>query len=128
MSQNNAAYDMHAIRQRAHSRWLERGCPTGSAEQDWLDAEREIAAESQAAAASLRTSTTVTTAAVPRAGSARLDVPRAPRSIVTRSAYAPAARLLVALVPDASASVRIAAGTPSPGPSVKGPAGRRGRR
>ena len=125
MSQN-AAIDLHAIRQRAHRRWLERGCPTGSAEQDWLDAERELAAESQASA---RTSTTVTSAAGPGTGSAppvRLGVPR-PRSIVTRSAYAPAARLLVALLPDASASVRIA-GTPAPAPSAKGPVGKRGRR
>jgi DUF2934 family protein len=124
MSQN-AAIDLHAIRQRAHHRWLERGCPSGTAEQDWLDAEREIAAEAQASAA--RATTTVTSVAVP-GGGARLGVPRAPRSIVTRSAYAPAARLLVALVPDASASVRVTEAAHAPAPRVTGPGTRRGRR
>jgi hypothetical protein len=30
------------IAARAHQIWMERGCPDGSAGQDWLDAEREL--------------------------------------------------------------------------------------
>lgn len=30
------------IRELAYQLWKARGCPTGSAEQDWLDAEREL--------------------------------------------------------------------------------------
>jgi len=31
-----------SIATRAYFRWLERGCPEGSPEQDWLEAEREL--------------------------------------------------------------------------------------
>ena len=34
-----------AIALRAYEIWQRRGCPQGSAEQDWLDAERELRAE-----------------------------------------------------------------------------------
>jgi hypothetical protein len=30
------------IAERAHERWLQRGCPSGSNEEDWLEAEREL--------------------------------------------------------------------------------------
>jgi len=30
------------IAERAYQLWLDRGCPDGSAERDWLDAEEEI--------------------------------------------------------------------------------------
>ena len=30
------------VAMRAYFRWLERGCPAGSAEEDWLEAEREL--------------------------------------------------------------------------------------
>lgn len=33
------------IAMRAYEKWLKRGCTHGHAEQDWLDAERELAAE-----------------------------------------------------------------------------------
>ena len=36
--------DRDAVALRAYFRWLERGCPAGSAEQDWLEAEREVQA------------------------------------------------------------------------------------
>lgn len=97
------AIDEQAIRQRAHERWHERGCPTGSSEQDWLAAERELAAESLHSA---RRSIVVSPAApegssVGKSGEpadATRRVPRrAPRSIVVRAAGAPAARLLVTL-------------------------------
>jgi hypothetical protein len=41
----SAAIDSNAIRDRAYARWQERGCPAGSAEHDWLEAERELARE-----------------------------------------------------------------------------------
>ena len=37
--------DTARIRDRAYSRWQEQGCPAGTAERDWLEAEREIAAQ-----------------------------------------------------------------------------------
>jgi hypothetical protein len=30
------------IAEAAYRRWVERGCPQGSAEEDWLEAEREL--------------------------------------------------------------------------------------
>jgi hypothetical protein len=30
------------IAERAHQRWLQNGCPNGSQEKDWLEAEREL--------------------------------------------------------------------------------------
>jgi hypothetical protein len=30
------------IAERAHALWIERGCPEGSAEAHWLEAEREL--------------------------------------------------------------------------------------
>jgi hypothetical protein len=102
MSQN-AALDAHAVRRRAHERWIERGCPANTAEQDWFEAERQLSAE--AAGTAPRELTIV---AVGPGGSARPLVPRrAPRSIVTRSATAPAARLLVALVPAAAGALLV---------------------
>jgi len=93
----HAAVTPHAIRRRAYERWLERGSPLGSPELDWLEAEREL---SDAARAESRTPVVVDTPA-PLASS---GVPRrrAPRSIVTSAAAAPAARLLAALVPQAA--------------------------
>lgn len=101
MSQN-AALDAHAIRRRAHQRWLDRGCPVGSSEQDWLEAERELSAESVRAGAPVRTLTTAP--ADPNGDRPRAT--RAPRRIVTRAASAPAARLLVALVPAAAEALQ----------------------
>lgn len=97
MSQN-AAFDAHAIRHRAHQRWLERGCPVGSAEQDWLEAERELSAAAQPSAPAR----TTTSMAVEPNGNLPPRAARPPRCIVTRAAAAPAARLLVALVPAAT--------------------------
>jgi hypothetical protein len=98
MSQN-AAFDAHAVRRRAHQRWLDRGCPVGSSEQDWLEAEQELSAEAVRAGTPSRT---LTSTAVTEDGGRPLRSVRAPRRIVTRAASAPAARLLVALVPGAA--------------------------
>lgn len=35
--------DRHSIGELAYQLWQARGCPRGSAEQDWLEAERQIA-------------------------------------------------------------------------------------
>lgn len=92
----------HAVRRRAYQRWLERGSPPGSPEQDWLEAERELLAEARGACRELsasRVTAPAVAASVATQGSARR---RAPRTIVTRAAAAPAARLLAALVPQAT--------------------------
>lgn len=36
--------DRERIMQRAHELWKQRGCPEGSAEEDWLQAEKEVTA------------------------------------------------------------------------------------
>jgi hypothetical protein len=92
----HAAVTPHAIRRRAYERWLERGSPQGSPERDWLEAERELLAD--AARAEGRTPAGAAPAPLPSSGVPRR---RAPRSIVTSAATAPAARLLAALVPQA---------------------------
>ena len=94
--------DAQAIGRRAHELWLKRGCPTGTPELDWVEAERELRAEALAAEAS-RSRAAVATSRVVTAGDSapRLPRPRAPRTIVTRAGNAPAARLLLALVPEA---------------------------
>ena len=105
-----ASIDVQAIRRRAHERWLERGCPTGSPERDWLEAERELRAEADRAepcaaplAPAVEPSPMAETAPSPTRR-------RAPRTFVTRTASAPAARLLVALVPGASGAPYVASG------------------
>lgn len=106
--------DAQAISRRAHELWLQRGCPTGTPECDWQEAERQLQAEALQAPSERatpvavvhdETQPTITTsrAIAPVQDRARaVPRPRAPRSIVTRSGYAPAARLLAALVPEAS--------------------------
>lgn len=50
-----------SIRELAYHLWKARGCPTGSPEQDWLDAERQLSSsepavpDAPAAAAAART-------------------------------------------------------------------------
>ena len=51
MEQSPGKLDEDAIRAKAYELWLERGCPPGSAEDDWLEAERLLAAETAAAPA-----------------------------------------------------------------------------
>ena len=105
----HATVTPHAIRHRAHEKWLQRGRPEGSPEQDWLEAERELEVEAARAALSAQASTHA-----PQVTSAGVVRRRAPRSIGT---HAGAARLLAALVPEASTGL-------GPAPSVAG----RGRR
>lgn len=93
MSQH--AIDPEAIRRRAYARWQERGCPAGSAELDWLEAERELSRARE-----------ITTQPASGGKLDGLPAKRRPRSIVTRSASGPAAQLLVALVPTARGAAR----------------------
>lgn len=41
--------DERAVRAKAHQLWIERGCPEGSADQDWFQAERQLREFEQAA-------------------------------------------------------------------------------
>ena len=40
------APDIDEIKRLAHALWMERGCPHGSADQDWYRAEQELRAKS----------------------------------------------------------------------------------
>lgn len=68
---NRIVIDPNLIRDRAHARWLARGCPPGGSEQDWLEAEREL--QREAAVAAQRT------AALSQAASSGEPPPPAPR-------------------------------------------------
>lgn len=89
------AIDVQAIRRRAHELWLRRGCPTGTPELDWQQAEQELRAEFERVEAD--------SAADAGSGDSlpQSTRRRAPRTLVTRAGHAPAARLLAALVPEA---------------------------
>ncbi len=41
-SPNGGLPSHNEIAERAHQRWLQNGCPDGSHEEDWLEAEREL--------------------------------------------------------------------------------------
>jgi hypothetical protein len=51
MEQPPGKLDEDAIREKAYELWIERGCPTDSAEQDWLEAERLLTGQAETAAA-----------------------------------------------------------------------------
>ena len=42
------------IAEAAYQRWVERGCPQGSAEEDWLEAEKELMARKPDPASAVR--------------------------------------------------------------------------
>lgn len=50
-SQLEASLAQEIIAQRAHELWIERGCPIGSPELDWFQAEAELRAEIDPASA-----------------------------------------------------------------------------
>jgi hypothetical protein len=47
---NRIAIDPALIRDRAHARWLARGCPQNGGDLDWLEAERELQREAAVSA------------------------------------------------------------------------------
>ncbi|HTV23965.1 MAG TPA: DUF2934 domain-containing protein [Polyangiaceae bacterium] len=117
--------DAQAISRRAHELWLKRGCPSGTPELDWQEAERQLRAEALLPAGEPVAPILARDEARPTVASGRSSTagqqgvpqvprPRAPRSIVTRSGHAPAARLLVALVPDAHPDRAVANGGRAP--------------
>jgi len=63
--------DTATIRDRAYGRWQAQGCPAGTAERDWLEAEREIAAQCASEA------------------SAAIDLPTKPRSVARVASATP---------------------------------------
>jgi Protein of unknown function (DUF2934) len=92
--------DTARIRDRAYSRWQEQGRPQGTAERDWLEAERELAAQSAsqasaeiAAPAKPRSSAPPSRAAT--AAPSREPAPRVkpPRPTLKRAPSARAAKL-----------------------------------
>lgn len=97
----DVAIDPMRIRERAHALWLTRGCAGGSAEQDWLEAERAIVAEDSA-----RRSPSVVVAAPARPAVAAPPASRA-RS-VARPRISPSAAVppTAALSPIAHADLR----------------------
>ena len=100
MSQD-AATDQNAIRSRAYEYWQQRGCPAGTSEQDWLAAECAVMSETTSRHDDAGLTPSLPLAA-PRAEPAVLTRrSRRSRSILTQTASGPAARLLVALVPNA---------------------------
>ena len=42
VSQHRKGLAHHDVSSRAYELWQERGCPDGSAEEDWLQAERQV--------------------------------------------------------------------------------------
>lgn len=96
MMREHAVIDQDAIRRRAYERWQQRGCPAGTADGDWLNAEQELLGEQTTRAVSLP----VPAELAPPVTAARPSVPRPrrPRSLITTTSTAPAAQLLAALV------------------------------
>jgi len=88
--------DTGRIRDRAYSRWLEQGCPVGTAERDWLAAEQEITAQCAAEAAA-----GLAVAATPRASAPASPAPskeaaapaKPPRPTLKRAPIARSAKL-----------------------------------
>jgi hypothetical protein len=88
---NRISIDPSRIRERAHARWLARGCPQGADDQDWLEAERELQREAavsaqQEAARVLVASGEVTATVEPRP-QLQPPRPRLRRSPTARTAH-----------------------------------------
>jgi hypothetical protein len=94
------------IRDRAYTRWQKQGCPEGTAEQDWIEAERELseqtASEGVAPAAVPEQPPSIAPAAPPSAPTSKRAKP--PRPTLKRSPGARAAKLLNEVSPRATAS------------------------
>jgi hypothetical protein len=111
MSQH-AVIDPNATRRRAHELWQERGCPMGSSESDWLEAERELAVSPSTQADSATAAPSKPFSLIEGAAGADPVVAAVPRlrrarSILTRATPTPASMLLVALVPNAAREAHV---------------------
>jgi hypothetical protein len=75
--------DRSAINERAYLHWLQRGCPNGSPEYDWFEAEQELLREHVASAAAPAASEAVTPSVASEPASAQ-EKPAAKRSRARR--------------------------------------------
>ena len=73
MQRHPCERDENSIRVKAYELWIARGCPEGTAEQDWLEAERQLLAVTNLAADEGRLA--------PAAARARTPAPDAPRKV-----------------------------------------------
>jgi hypothetical protein len=84
--------DPSRVRDRAYARWQERGCPEGTAEQDWSEAEQELAERAEREGTAPNAPLQPTSIAPPSAPASERVKP--PRPTLKRSPGARAARLL----------------------------------
>jgi len=85
--------DPSRIRDRAYARWQERGCPEGTAEQDWFEAELELAGETPRPPAPVLRPPAPSAARVPPSTGLAAPRLRPPRPTLKRSPGARTARL-----------------------------------
>lgn len=109
---NSVNMDSSTIRDRAYARWQERGCPTGSPEHDWLEAEQELLrtpvpqAHSVTPTASARKApVTAPLSVAPAQDAAKLAKP--PRPTLKRAPAARAAKLSNEVTPKAPVETRV---------------------
>ena len=109
---NSVDIDPSTIRDRAYARWQERGCPTGSPEHDWLEAEQELLrtpvpqAHSVAPTASARKAPlTAPLSIAPAQDAAKPAKP--PRPTLKRAPAARAAKLSNEVAPKAPVETRV---------------------
>ena len=98
--------DPSRIRDRAYARWQERGCPEGTAEQDWLEAERELASKAALPPAPILRQPSPSRVSVMQPASAAPPRLRPPRPTLKRSPSARTARLLNEVTPKAPPASR----------------------
>jgi hypothetical protein len=91
--------DPSRVRDRAYARWQQRGCPQGSAEQDWVQAEQELAEQAEGDGAEAAIPAQPTSIAPPSAPASERIKP--PRPTLKRSPGARAAKLLNEVSPRA---------------------------
>jgi hypothetical protein len=108
---NSVDIDSSTIRERAYARWQERGCPTGSPEHDWLEAEQEllrtpVPLAHSAAASAQTTSLPAPLSAAPASKDAAKPA-KPPRPTLKRAPAARAAKLLNEVSPKAPVETRV---------------------
>jgi len=110
---NSIDIDSSTIRDRAYARWQERGCPTGSPEHDWLEAERELLrtpvpqAHSAALPASAQKATLPAPLSTTPASKDAAKLAKPPRPTLKRAPAARAAKLSNEVAPKAPVETRV---------------------